>query len=273
VSSIPPRHQRIDRAKPVDIGNFEFDGALMRSTREFRGVRVTGGRSGARRIGKILRAVFRPDDYALVGYLVARPDILFMFKRRDRFLAWDAFRVVDGRVVATVDRDSWDAPACKRLGIDWDTCLILEGMPLVTSGGEKVGVVDGVEYHERSGKAVTLQVTDGIAAKALVGTSKIPIELIIGYRDGRLVAKRAASDVKAEGGLAEKAGEQTAIATQAIKEKTESARKAVSSAGKKAGKVADQALTTGSRALGKQLRRTKGMFSGFMDEYKKGRGK
>jgi uncharacterized protein YrrD len=245
----------------------------VRSTREFRGVRVVGGRSGARRIGKILRAVFRPDDYALVGYLVARPDILFMFKRRDRFLAWDAFKVVDGRVVATIDRDSWDESACKRLGIDWDTCLILEGMTLVTSDGAKVGVVDGVEYNERSGKAIALQVADGVAAKALVGVSKIPVELIIGYRDGKLVAKRAASDVKAEGGLAEKAGEQAAIATHVIKEKTESARKAASKAGKKAGKAADQALTVGSRALGKQLRRTKGMFTGFMDEYKKGRGK
>jgi uncharacterized protein YrrD len=245
----------------------------MRSTREFHGVRVTGGRNGARRIGKILRAVFRPDDYALVGYLIARPDILFMFKRRDRFLAWDAFKVVDGRVVATVDRDSWDEPACKRLGVDWDTCLILEGMPLVTSGGEKVGVVDGVEYNERSGKAIALQVTDGIAAKTLIGVSNIPMDLIIGYRDGKLVAKRAASDVKAEGGLAEKAGEQAAVATQAIKEKTESARKVASNAGKKAAEVADQALTTGSRALGKQLRRTKGMFSGFMDEYKKESGK
>jgi sporulation protein YlmC with PRC-barrel domain len=196
-----------------------------------------------------------------------------MFKRRDRFLAWDAFKIVDGRVVATVDRDSWDEPACKRLGIDWDTCLILEGMPLITSGGEKVGVVDGVEYDERSGKATALQVTDGVAAKTLIGVSKIPMELVIGYRDGKLVAKRAASDVKAEGGLAEKAGEQAAIATQTIKEKTESARRVASSAGKKAGKVADQALDVGSRALGKQLRRTKGMFTGFMDEYKKGRGK
>jgi sporulation protein YlmC with PRC-barrel domain len=196
-----------------------------------------------------------------------------MFKRKERFLAWDAFRVLDGRVVATIDRDSWDEPACKRLGINWDECLILEGMLLVTSDGEKVGTIDSVEYDERSGKAISLEVTDGAAARALIGVSKIPLELIIGYQDGRVVAKRAAAEVKTEGGLAAKAGEQTAIATQAIKEKTASARKTASVAGKQAGKAANQALEVGSRALGRQLRKTKGMFKGFREEYKKGRGK
>jgi sporulation protein YlmC with PRC-barrel domain len=209
----------------------------------------------------------------LAGYIIARPDLLFMFKRRDRFLAWDAFRVLDGRVVATIDRDSWDEPACRRLGIDWDECLILEGMQLVTSDGEKVGTIDGIEYDERTGKTIAFEVTDGAAARALIGVSKIPQELIIGYRDGRMVARRAASEVKTEGGLAAKAGEQTALATQAIKEKTERARKTASDVSKKAGKAASQALDIGSRALGKQLGRTRGMFKGFRDEYKKGRGK
>ncbi|MDR1013837.1 MAG: PRC-barrel domain-containing protein [Coriobacteriales bacterium] len=245
----------------------------MRSTGDFRNVRVTGGRNGTRRIGKVLRAVFRPDTYTLAGYLVARPDLLFMFKRKDRFLAWDAFRVVDGRVVATIDRDSWDEPACKRLGIDWDTCLILEGMPLVTSDGDKVGNIDAVEYDERSGRLVALRVGDGMAAKALIGTSKVPADLVVGYRDGTMVAERAASGIASEGGLAAKAGEQTAVATQAIKEKTDRARKAASKMGKKAGAAADKALDTGSRALGKQLGRTRGMFKGFRDEYRKGRGK
>jgi sporulation protein YlmC with PRC-barrel domain len=209
----------------------------------------------------------------LAGYIIARPDILFMFKRRDRFLAWDAFRVLDGRVVATVDRDSWDEPACKRLGVDWDECLVLEGMLLVTSDGEKVGTIDSIEYDERTGKTVALEVTDGAAARALLGVSKIPRKLIIGYRDGRVVAKRAASEIKTEGGLAAKAGEQTAVATQMIKEKTEQARKTARAVSKQAGKTAGQALDAGSRALGKQLRRTKGMFKGFRDEYKKARGK
>ena len=37
----------------------------------------------------------------------------------------------------------------------------------------------------------------------------------------------------------------------------------------KAGKAAGEAVDKGSKALGKQLGKTKGMFSSFMDEFKK----
>lgn len=232
-------------------------------------MRVIGGRNGRKRIGKILRAVFRPDNYSLVGYIVARPDLLFMFKRKDRFLAFDAYKVVDGRVVATVDRDSWDQPACRRLGIDWDECLILEGMELVTSDGTKVGRIDSAEYDETTGRTTSLNVGDGLATKAMLGVSSIPMEMIIGYKDGRVVAKSAASNIQTEGGLASKAGEQVAIATHVVKEKTASARKTATKLGKQAGKTAGNAVDVGSKALGKQLGKTKGMFKAFKDEYKK----
>jgi sporulation protein YlmC with PRC-barrel domain len=204
--------------------------------------------------------------------MVARPDLLLMIKRKDRFLAWDAFRVVDGRVIATVDHDSWDVPACKRLNIDWDECLILEGMPLVTTDGVSVGTIDAIEYNERTGKVLAFQVSNGVAARTLLGVSKIPLKLIVGYRDGRVVAKRAASDLETEGGLATKAGEQAAVVTHVVKEKTKSVRKTASEVGKKTGEAADKALDIGSRALGKQLGKSKGMFKAFKDEYKKGRG-
>ena len=241
----------------------------MRSTAEFRGVRVIGGRSGNKRIGKILRAVFSPDGSVLVGYIVGRPDLLFMFKRRDRFLAHDAFKVVDGRVVATIDRDSWDEPAWKRLGIDWDTCLIIEGMPLVTEDGEKVGTIASVEYDEKTGKIIAVQVGEGMAAKAIVGVSHIPLKLIVGYQDGQIIARSAASDIQAEGGLAAKAGEQAAVVTNVVKEKTASARKTAKVIGKNTGKMAGNALDSGSKALGTQLGKTRGMFKAFKDEYKK----
>ena len=241
----------------------------MRNTREFHGVRVIGGRRANRRIGKILKAVLNPDGSRLVGYLIARPDFLFMFKRRDRFLAYDAFRVVDGRVVATIDKDSWDEPACERLGIDWDKCLLMEGMKLVTEDGTKVGVIDSIEYDEKTGKTISVQTRDGIAAKTIVGVSSIPKELIIGYKNGQVIARRAASDIQASGGLAEKAGEQVAIATHVVAEKTDAAIKSAKEMSDKAGKAASNALDTGSKALGKQLGKTKGMFKAFKDEYQK----
>ncbi|HBT95953.1 MAG TPA: hypothetical protein DEB24_07735 [Coriobacteriia bacterium] len=235
----------------------------------FQGLRVVGGRNSRRRIGKVLRAVFSPGDYRYQGLIIARPDLLFMFKRKDRFLAHDAYSFEDGRIVSTIDRDSWDGLACKRLGINWDECLILEGMPVVAAQGEKLGTVNTVDFDKQTRKAIALKVTDGAVSKAVIGSSDIPIDLIVGYKDGSIVAKAPAAKIKAEGGLAAKAGEQTAIATHAIKEKTKVAREVAGVIGKKAGESAGKAVTGGGKALGKQLGKTKGMFRAFKDEYKK----
>ena len=205
----------------------------------------------------------------MVGYIVARPDLLFMIKRRDRFLAYDAFQLVDGRVVATIDKDSWDEPACERLGIDWDKCLIMEGMKLVTEAGDKVGIIDSAEYDEKTGKVISIQVGDGMASKAILGVSSIPIDLIVGHKKGQVVARAAATDFQVEGGLAAKAGEQFAVASNVVAVKTDAAIKSAKEISNKAGKAAGSALDTGSKALGKQLGKTKGMFKAFKEEYQK----
>jgi uncharacterized protein YrrD len=252
-----------------------------------RGARVVGGRSGRRRIGKVLRAVFHPQTFNLVGYLVKQPDLLLMFKRGDRFLAYDSFRVVDGRIVGTTNKDSWDELACKRLGIDFDTCLLLEGMPLITAGGTELGSADSVEYDERTGKTKELVVTGGVAAKALLGEMRIPKKLLVKYHEGSVVVSNEVLGITAEGGLAAKAGEGVAIASSKLSEVGEQAGKVFSKTGKaaskalsetgktaskalsKTGKVAGRAVNKGAYSLGRQLSRSKGMFAAFKEEYDK----
>jgi hypothetical protein len=72
-----------------------------------------------------------------------------------------------------------------------------------------------------------------------------------------LVAPEAAHQ-QLTGGVAAKAGEGYAKAKYEGKK-----------AAAKAGKAAGEAVDKGSKALGKQLGKTKGMFSSFMDEFKK----
>ncbi|NLG10532.1 MAG: PRC-barrel domain protein [Coriobacteriaceae bacterium] len=263
----------------------------MRNTKEMRGARVLGGKYGTRKIGKVQRAIFNPDDFSLVGYLISRPDLLLMFKRDDVFLAYDAFRVVDGRIVAAIDRDAWDEPACKRLGLDWESCLILEGMPIKTSEGDDIGRVDSVTYDERTGTTESLEMTDGMTAKALLGVSVVPIEYVIGYQDGYLIVQPKAMKMNPEGGLAAKAGEGVALASKNVSDMGAKAADVVGAAVVKAGKAAGsrvgqlsrttgekaekagaaagKAVDKGAVALGKQLRKSKGMFSAFKEEYNK----
>lgn len=61
-----------------------------------------GGKKGKRKIGKVFHTVFDPQKPYVVGFIVKRPDLLWMFKRKDKFIAFDATEIVDGRVHPTM---------------------------------------------------------------------------------------------------------------------------------------------------------------------------
>ncbi|MCL2339292.1 MAG: hypothetical protein FWC59_00075 [Actinomycetia bacterium] len=287
----------------------------MRSTADYNGKRVRGGKTGKRRIGKIRRAVFYPDNFRLAGFIIQRPDFLFMFKRPDRFLAWDSFEEEDGRLVAYGDNASWDRQALKRLGLDWDSAVILQGLSLETADGRVLGQVDSVEFDEKSCLASDLLLTTGLGTKSLLGTLRLPASAVQEIRaDEHLILRLNTELPGLEGGLAAKAGEQSAKVGNFVKTRTDAANDAVGRvtekagagleklgakagqalgrakrksepAGKTAGKTADQTtdqpdseqsqttagslLASGSQAVGRQIRRSRGMFGDFADEFKK----
>ena len=111
---------------------------------ELRGVRVLGGKNGTSHIGKVRRLVFHPRERRVVGFIVKRPDLALMFHRKDLFVSINGFDIVDGRVVVRQTPDATDKGACKALGIDWDTCVMWEGLPLMTESGETLGMVGTV---------------------------------------------------------------------------------------------------------------------------------
>lgn len=68
------------------------------TTNEIIGTRVIGGKRGTRRIGKVRRIVFHPKEKRVVGFIVKRPDLLWMFHRKDKFVAIDGYDLIDGRI-------------------------------------------------------------------------------------------------------------------------------------------------------------------------------
>ena len=244
----------------------------MRSTAELSGLRVLGGKNGTRRIGKVFRAVFFPDDLRLAGFVVKRPDFLWMIKRRDCFLAWDSFHLVDGQVVASPGKESWDARSRERLGLDWDAALVLQGMSVFDATGEKVGSIDAVEYDMETGESVDLLISTSVGARALVGQIRVPVSDIKEYRDLMLIMREGASAPDAEGGLASVAGKQVAVVGNAVKDTLRSAGEKIDGLTEKVGKSVDKVsdvAEAGGRALGRQLGKRKGMFRAFKDEYDK----
>lgn len=210
------------------------------------------------RLGKVHLTVFAPNGTRVVGFLVSRPDVAGMVKRDDVFFALDAMAPVDGGVRATMGDESFDDAARRRLGLDWDSCIIWAGMDAKTTNGKILGYVNDAEFNTKTGEVTTFMVGDGSMAQQLVGSVVIPANMVRGYEKGYMLVAPEAAGMELSGGVAAKAGESYAKAKYEGKK-----------AAAKAGKVAGEAVDAGSRALGKQLGRTKGMFSSFMDEFKK----
>lgn len=207
----------------------------MATTREYRGRRVLGGKKGKRKIGKVGATVFYPAEARVVGFVVKRPDFLWMVKRKDKFLAFDAFSLVDGRLIANKGGGSWDEEALKRLDVNYDACIIWENMPIKTEDDFELGRVGVVSFERKTGKVISATSIDSATSRALLGTYEIPLDMIVGYRKGFLVVRSEARDVEASGGLAAKAGAGVAKA---------------SAGASKAAKKTGEAVNEGAYALG-----------------------
>lgn len=259
------------------------------TTDELTGVRVIGGKKGTKRIGKVRRFVFHPKEKRVVGFVVKRPDLLWMFRRKDLFVAVNGYEIEDGRIVVSNDPAATNRAACKALGVDWDACVLWVGLPVMTEDGDALGVVGSVTFDRKTGVVDSVTTDSGATANALLGKREIPASLVKGFRRGMgaalaqtgaegeeseevvlgaiLVAEEA-RDIAVEGGLAEKAGEATAVVVDKAHTAVDKAKPVASAAAKKTGEVVNK----GAYATGKQIAATKGMFSGFKEEYDKARG-
>lgn len=262
------------------------------STKELTGQRVLTAKKSkkdpeaTRRLGKVRACVFHPKEKRCVGFLVKRPDAALMFHRKDVFVAVDGYDFVDGRIVVHDDPAATDKDACKALGISWDDCVLWVGLPVMCQDGTEFGLVGDVVFDAETGAVHTLEVTAGAAANTLLGRRQVPAELIRGFRygmgaalnvadteeetvRGAILVDDAVKGLAAEGGLAEKAGEATAV----VADKAQSAIDAAKPVVGEAAAVAGAAVNKGAYATGRQISRAKGMFAGFKDEYDKASGK
>lgn len=261
------------------------------TTHELTGVRVVGGKNGVKRIGKVRHFVFHPKEKRCIGFVVKRPDFLWMFRRKDLFVSIDSYDMVDGRIAVRDTPDATDRAACKALGVDWDSCVLWIGLPVMSADGTSFGVVGNVTFNIRTGTVESIDTDAGATANALLGKRTIPADLIKGFRRGMgaalgqvkngksqseeeepvlgaiLVADEV-SQMATEGGLAEQAGKATAVAVDKVQTTVDKAKPVVSEAAKKTGEVVNK----GAYATGRQIAKSKTMFSDFKEEYDKARG-
>ena len=194
------------------------------------------------RLGKVHNAVFAPNGLRVTGVMVKRPDVVGMVKREDAFVALDSLKLEDGCLVVTRPDDGMGEPARRRLGLNWDACIIWTGMDARTTAGKPLGYVSDAEFDLRTGAVSRFFTTDGGVARALLGSFVITPDMVLGYKDGCMVIDARERPVELEGGLAGAAGEGYARAKAKGGE-----------IGKKVGAAAGEAVDKGSFALGKMI--------------------
>ncbi|MBQ9043785.1 MAG: PRC-barrel domain-containing protein [Eggerthellaceae bacterium] len=281
-------------------------GEQLVTTKELAGKRVIDDKKG-RRIGKVRRFVFHPSEKRCIGLLVKRPDAALMFHRKDLFVSLAGFHFDDaGNIVVHGDADATDKGAVKALGVNWDTCVIWVGMPVMTAGGDVLGFVDVVTFDRETGAVHSLTTENGAANDAIVGKRSIPASYVKGFRRGQGVALVAAGEYQGEdpdehvekgaimvsdealdlpiqGGAAAAAGKATAVVADKAKKGASQAKVGAAKAKKvvdakleeakptqeKLANVAGEAIESGTFAVGKQLGKASGMFAAFKEEFDK----
>ena len=241
-----------------------------------------------KKFGRVHNLVFSPDSRRVVGMMVKRPDIAGMVKQKDRFVPLDAMEVCEGGVLCRGEKADFDDAACKRLGLDLDSCIVWEGADVLTESGKKLGYVMDARFDMTTGEVDCFCAQEGSTASALVGTFDIPAAWVCGWRAGRMIVSDDASTLELSGGLAGRAGEGYAAAKESAKRTAakvdEKASAAVDKGSHALGGAIGRAKVAGKRmakengvpssgkevgrAVSKQLGKTKGMFSGFMREFK-----
>lgn len=250
---------------------------------ELRGVTVYDASKKHKRIGKIHSAIFHPHKRCVIGFTVKRPDIALMMHRSDLFISFDGFDIEEGKVVIDGTKGTTGTAACKRLGVSWDECVIWQGLPLMTEDGRRCGLVGDVLFSTKDGSVESLFVDKGTSAGALLGVAEIPANLVLGFKigmgdkltaaneedffQGAIILSEDALAIQAQGGIAERAGRASAVVGHKASQIVDKARPMASDVAQKTG----DAVNKGAYSLGKQLSRSRGMFSAFKEEYKKAR--
>lgn len=218
-------------------------------------------------LGRVHYAVFSADARTLLGFFVKRKDVLGMVKLRDAFVALDGIVARGNELYVKHDAMYHDAAAQKRLTSSWDTCLMLQGMDVITTNGEELGHIIDVAVDMPQGAVVELHINDGSVATAMVGHISAPQCSFVAYDNGHVVLNDAQVGRNLSGGLAGKAGVGYAKAkvegkklAQVVAQKIDD----VAPADVRAEKVRDA-----GHAVGKQLGKSKRMFSSFIDEFNK----
>ena len=193
--------------------------------------------------------MFHPKEKRVIGFVVKRPDLLWMFHRADVFVPIDGYDLVDGRVIIRPDAAASGKAYCKKEGLNWDDCVLWVGLPVMSEDGESYGIVGNVTFNRLTGTVDCFETDNGATSNALLGKRTIPADMVRGFKRGMgaalanmgaegmegeevqlgaMLVSSQVANLNSEGGVAEKAGAATAVAVDKVQTTVDKAKPVVS---------------------------------------------
>lgn len=262
------------------------------SIRKLRGTRVKKGNRLPRNFGRIDTAVFFPNEKRVAGFVTTRSTFLILFRRKSHFISINGYYVSDDKVFIRPKKGALDYAAYKALGLYPEEFVYWIDLPVITEDGQDVGIISDVTFVHETGEVTSIEVSPGAMSKFLKTARTIPADMIriygedasdasslvagkedsagegtVEYPPYAIIVPNEALDIETKNAVASKASE--TVSQLASDAGVDTA--AVSEKAKSAAEVAGALATAGAVATGKQLKKTKGMFSAFKEEYNKAR--
>ena len=135
------------------------------------------------KLGKIHNVVFAPfkqgQPSQVVGVMVQKPDIAGMIKQDDAFVTLESLETIEQGLCVKDPENNVDKAAIKRLNLDFDNCILWQGMEARTKSGKSLGYVSGAEFDQFTGVVSAFLVGDGAGSEALVGSFAIKPEWLL----------------------------------------------------------------------------------------------
>lgn len=237
----------------------------MPKASEMTGATVRGRKD--KKVGVVTQVLFHPNDNRVVGFVVRRPELLFLIRRKPAFVPWPstASVVAHGDIHAAGGKLLSEAQATRMLGVPFEDTVIWKGMPVTDSSGRTRGTVRDVGVGRSSGTVVALYVSQGGASDVAVGTVKIDGQYVRGF-DGTAVqvSSKGFEESAHTGGAAKVAGTTAAYAKVRGEQVVDAAAEGLRNAG-----VSVDAQKTG-RSAGRMLKKLQDAAGKAIDDYESG---
>ena len=167
--------------------------------------RTTVRGSTGRKLGKLVDVLFHPSEPRVVGFLVRRTPFLWIIKLKPRFAPWpeDTEVVAGAPLILSVPALLSPSASDQKLGFDWDTTVVWRDMMVVDVDGTLLGKVKDVGFGRKTGKVLSLIMSEGAGIDLAVGTAEIPGKAVRGFEEGAIVIDtKVADDTGTSGGAA-----------------------------------------------------------------------